>query len=1534
MRKVKIRLLAFAMAGAVATTTVIPSYPTVSVYAAEEQTQEINWTFSGLNGEKTESGIRLFGEGDSFGITDINKTDNYSVKAVLTQGSEDGAVGVVLGAKNVNEPSKGSVVANITPSNGEVRIFEFTSSGVNEIGDKHYEESLKDKERYAFEIIVKGGKITVKINDTVAFENVDLSEKANGNIGFISFKETMTVSDITINDVNSGSVDDTKGWKFTGNGRIDGDNILLSGEGDNIGISDIEKKDNYSVKTSLKQGDGDGNVGVVLGAKDSNKPKEGSVVVNVAPSTGAVRLFCFQGNMAGDMQKSKTFSELKGKETYDFDISIKQRYLTVKINNVKVIGMEISDTSFEGNVGLIAFNENMTASNFAVEDIEVKDATAHLKKMVVTDGKKTETFEGSEAYAVTVENSVDKLTITPTVEGDGTVTVGGKEAVSGKATEIVLKEGSQQIPVVVISNNGTDTKEQQIVNVLRKFKDSVYSVPTRPQYHYSPASAWCNDPNGMVYYKGEYHLFYQAYPDDTIWGPMHWAHAVSKDLIHWEELPMALYYQEDQGAMFSGSCVVDDENKSGLFGDKKGAGTGGLVAIYTQNNDGRGQDQAIAYSKDNGRTWIKYKGNPVLKWDKDHLKDAAFRDPKVFYHEESGKYMMVVAGGILRIYSSENLIDWKIESTYRGNNDIGNSAGTRIETECPDMFPLKADDGTTKWVVDEGGRYYRIGDFNEENGHWTFVQDKDSERYVMNFGPQAYAGVTYYVSPEDQKDDQKLQRRIMIQWASTWENGYCNNVNAVTGKWGYNGFFNLQTEMNVKKINGKYKLIQTPIEEYTSLRSKEATVEINKTIPKKTENSENLLSGVKAGQYEIVAEFIPKDGTKEVGFKLRTNESGTKETVVKYNVETKKVIMNGDKSGAKPEGQRKGDIVSDAIVTEQDGKVKLNIFVDESSVEVYAQDGQVTGALAIFPSVNSTGMEVYSEGGETDAKISLYPMNSIWADKLSGDNTATDLCLSTDSGSGEYNIGDKINVSASISPVKAAQEVTWKVTNNKGEKVKIVKEEKDELQLQALKEGAVTVTATTANGLSRSVDVFIAASSTDISLGNWNKIAGEWTISKNGNRCTGESSGDAFLMSGTKIDSDDYIFESDVIYHKGQAFALLFRGQDPNTNKAYAANVDTERNGGTSRIFTFGGGTGDIGKDANYNLSEGQKYHVKVKVQGNQFKVYIGKQLVLNVRDSKIDKNYKEGKYVGFNVFKGKVTFENMKVTPLEVKVPSVSEQLKLSVDQKANVGLTNMEENAYNVEKYSSDDTNIATVDDEGNIVAKKAGTVTITTSVTTFGREYTLKTIVTVDPKVEPAKPTETPSTDSSEKPKPDDSSSTTAKPAATKPVPTVKQPTYQKVSMRKIKVSWKKKSGAKGYVVYMKTGKGSYKKIKTVSNKTTSMTVNVKSGYSYKFKVKPIKNKTKKTYYKVYAAKAKNQGKTMKVTYRNISGYKGYTIYQKAGKGKYKAVKTTTKGGTITYTSKKVKVGTYYQYKIKGYKVVKGKKVYTTIKVKTVK
>ncbi|MEY4375598.1 MAG: hypothetical protein RJB26_148, partial [Pseudomonadota bacterium] len=240
----------------------------------------------------------------------------------------------------------------------------------------------------------------------------------------------------------------------------------------------------------------------------------------------------------------------------------------------------------------------------------------------------------------------------------------------------------------------------------------------RPAFHFTPQAHWMNDPNGMVFVNGEYHLFFQHYPEDTVWGPMHWGHAKSRDLLHWEELPIALY-PDERGWIFSGSVVVDTANTSGFGRD----GIAPWVAIFT-HHDGAGEkagrvdieSQSLAYSLDGGTTWTKYAGNPVLP--SPGTRD--FRDPKVFRHGPSGRWVMSLATkDRITFFSSANLKEWRKES------DFGVALGAHGGVwECPDLFPITFE-GKTRWVLlvslNPGGpnggsaTQYFVGDFDGKN---------------------------------------------------------------------------------------------------------------------------------------------------------------------------------------------------------------------------------------------------------------------------------------------------------------------------------------------------------------------------------------------------------------------------------------------------------------------------------------------------------------------------------------------------------------------------------------------------------------------------------------------------------------------------------------------------------------------------------------------------------------------------------------------------------------------------------------------------
>lgn len=1473
MRKVKIRLLAFAMAGAVAGTTVLPSYPAVSVYAAGEQTQEIKWTFSGQHGEKTDSGIQLSGDGDSFGITDIEKTDNYSVKAVLTQGSEDGAVGVVLGTKNVTEPSKGSVVANVTPSNGEVRIFEFTSTGADEIGDKHYEESLKDKEQYAFEITVKGGKITVKINDTVAFEAVDLSEKASGNIGFISFKETMTVSDIEIKDITSESTDDSEDQNF----KTNLDNILStrSGDGewketkDGLYSNGIDKGDcfaiskteasNFVYSTDVTFKQKTGAAALVFRANTDFDHKE-SYAVNLDASSHKCKFWRWQKNQDLQLIDEKEIAATED-ETYTLKVVAYDSWISYYVNDVLVAStgdytLQKDDKGqstvlTKGYLGLLNFNGEMTFQNTYYSNLDDTN-TPILDNISVSSStgtvEKAAQFTSTEPIMIQyVKNNAEKVDLNIEKANDDTVVeikdADGNTYVDGK--NIPVKVGKNYITVTstVKGKNDQSATLTYRVNVHRRAADKTYyNESYRDQYHYSVKDGWANDPNGLVYYNGKYHMFYQFY-DDTKWGPMHWAHATSEDLIHWEEQPIA-FYPDANGAMFSGCIVADENNTSGLFGE---GDKGGLVALITA--DGNGQRIKVAYSTDEGETWTK-SDKIAADWTDDPLNSQDFRDPKVFRWEN--KWFMVVAGGPLRIYSSENLTEWKCESTYAD-----------LHTECPDLYPIKTAE-SIKWVLSRGGRYYKVGDFKEVDGKWKFVADADYEDSdgVMNFGKDSYAAMTYYVQDFGTNENPTIPDIVELNWMNTWDD-YCNLVADKVGQ-DFNGTFNLNLKLGLKQEDDKYVLTQTPIEAYEGLRDTDKKISYQDV---EISQNNHLLENFTGDTYEIVANFTPSDGTTKVGFRLRSNQKGTEYTDVIYDLESEKLSIDRSKSGIIISNKFAEVDAQSKVKKNKDGSVDLHIYVDKASIEVFSSSNTVTGANQIFPTPTSLGASVIVEGEPVKANIDIYPMNSIWTEKQ--EVTTPQSVGSMQAANQTMYVGDTLELSAYVLPTSVDQSVEWTISS--GDEIVNLKENDGNVVVEALKSGEATITATSKvdKTKKKTFTIKVKANNFKTNIEKFVNVNGDWTIDDEVLTDSNTASND-FYMSADAVVKKESTMETDLSFNKGLVNLFFASATTDPFAQGGAYSVQFGPDNKEVRLFRFGGDTIATGQMP-ASISDDEYHHIKIEKTSNAVTVYVDGKNCLTHEFDNVEEFYNQG-YAGVGLWDGQVNFKNLYVDKEEAAEPE-------------------------------------------------------------------------------NPTKPTETPSTattektDNTEKPKPDYSSATTEKTEATteakpteattaKSTETKKQPTYQKVSMRKIKVSWKKKSGAKGYVIYMKTGKGSYKKLKTVAKKTTSATISVKSGYSYKFKVKPIKNKTKKTYYKAYAAKAKNQGKVMKVTYRNISGYKGYTIYQKAGKGKYKAVKTTTKGGTITYTSKKVKVGTYYQYQIKGYKVVKGKKVYTTLKVKTVK
>lgn len=520
-------------------------------------------------------------------------------------------------------------------------------------------------------------------------------------------------------------------------------------------------------------------------------------------------------------------------------------------------------------------------------------------------------------------------------------------------------------------------KDALALNLL-KLSDTFDTTNTdyyRPSYHFTPLYGWMNDPNGMVYKDGEYHLYFQYNPYGSKWGNMHWGHAVSKDLVHWEHLDPAIA-RDPVGHIFSGSSVIDKKNTAGF-------GKDAIIAIYTNSSENLGQVQCIAYSNDNGRTFTKYEGNPVLT-PFDGLKD--FRDPKVFWYEK-GKcwYMIVSADKETRFYKSKNLKKWTYVSAF------GKGLGQQpCQYECPDFFqlPVNGDKKKMKWVMTMninpgcwfGGSAteYFVGDFDGKN----FTCPDAHDVKWLDWGKDHYATVTFSNTGD---------RVLGITWMSNWQYA---NLTPFKQNRGANG---LPRELKLYENNGKYYVSENVAPEVYALRKE------TKDLADASVADAKDFAGVAAnmnGAFEIEADITP-DANGIAGIEISNNKR--ERTLIYFDMKQGKVVMDRTESGltdfgkqAVPhdielawdkqraaEGKEPARIANSinykndfALATWaplslcEDGKktYHVDIFVDKSSVELFVDGGRIAMTNLVFPVAPYENVKLYTQDGKAEFK--------------------------------------------------------------------------------------------------------------------------------------------------------------------------------------------------------------------------------------------------------------------------------------------------------------------------------------------------------------------------------------------------------------------------------------------------------------------------------------------------------------------------------------------------------------------------------------
>ena len=518
-------------------------------------------------------------------------------------------------------------------------------------------------------------------------------------------------------------------------------------------------------------------------------------------------------------------------------------------------------------------------------------------------------------------------------------------------------------------------KDALAINLMR-LSDTFDTTNTdyyRPSYHFTPLYGWMNDPNGMVYKDGEYHLYFQYNPYGSKWGNMHWGHAVSRDLIHWEHLDPAIA-RDPVGHIFSGSSVVDKKNTAGF-------GKDAIIAIYTNNSVNHDEVQCIAYSNDNGRTFTKYEGNPVLT-PFDGLKD--FRDPKVFWYEKDKCWFMIVsADKETRFYKSKNLKKWDYVSAF------GKGLGQQpCQYECPDFFqlPVNGDEKNMKWVMTMninpgcwfGGSAteYFVGDFDGKN----FTCPDANEVKWLDWGKDHYATVTF---------SNTGSRVLAITWMSNWQYA---NLTPFKQNRGANG---LPRELKLYEKNGKYYISEDVAPEALALRKS------TKELGSQTVEGEKAFAGATSGMegaFEIEAD-VTADANGIAGIELYNNKR--ERTLIYIDMKEGKVVMDRTESGLTDfgkqsvphdielawdkqraaEGKQPARIENSinykndfALATWaplslcQEGKktFHLDIFADKSSIELFVDGGRIAMTNLVFPVAPYENVKLYSQGGKAE----------------------------------------------------------------------------------------------------------------------------------------------------------------------------------------------------------------------------------------------------------------------------------------------------------------------------------------------------------------------------------------------------------------------------------------------------------------------------------------------------------------------------------------------------------------------------------------
>lgn len=761
-----------------------------------------------------------------------------------------------------------------------------------------------------------------------------------------------------------------------------------------------------------------------------------------------------------------------------------------------------------------------------------------------------------------------------------------------------------------------------------------YSEPYRNQLAYSALKGWNNDPNGLLYADGVYHMYYQYNYDAgtgetaNVWGNMSWGHATSTDLVHWMEQPVAIpAYQTVDGLyyemMFSGSAVYDEYNSSGLFDtgeDGRVAEGQGIVAVLTQPQGGI-QRQILAYSKDGGNSFTIY-GEVIGQNNPGDIGDNEFRDPKVFWSEEHECWLMVVGGGSVRMYSSENLTEWQ----YIG--------ATGLWGECPDLSRYETADGV-KYVLiispedkaqsyeyngtsrDETfypAEYYAVGELNADG---LFVPD-DGGLKRLSYGMDSYAMQTFNGSADGGV--------YGVSWAASWKN--VGQLEALREN--YNGGMTVTCKLDlVPDGSGGYILERTPVSGYENLRGG-----LIGEYSGKLEMGVNALSGVHADMFDMQAELdLSSGGASFVQLNLRTSAAER----IKMRYDVAEGVLTFDRSQSSLIAQTEGVLANGQIGTErravradylnlpesipvplEDGKLNFRIISDRAFLSVFVNGRSLFAA--VFPSAISDGMLLYADA-DIDAEVKVWEMNGIFGDVVPSRTlmvTASKLDLSV----GE----NRAVITSSYSSFSGAEEVEYAVVSG-GQFVSLEQSGQTAFVTGTAK-GSAVIEARTPQGAQR-IEVYVYEDGYDGDL-NFTLPLFAYTRPDDGGVAISAGT-DGFMFS--RESAEEFCYSAEVSVD-GQACGLMF-GVSSNFFDYFVATADFEEN----LVKVWRAGVGDLAS-VSYDFGGAASCTLTVVVNAGSAKVQVNGKTALMCPLP----GYSGG-MLGINVYNGEAVFNNVSLT-------------------------------------------------------------------------------------------------------------------------------------------------------------------------------------------------------------------------------------------------------------------------------------------------